>query len=153
MTMVAVEMLAPAAALVLWSLIVLFWAVITRFSAFAKQGVSISSEEARGRRGADLNGVLPDKTMWKSHNYDHLMENPTIFYPAVIILALVGATQLDVGLAWAYVILRIVHSLWQGLVNTLPVRATLFSLTNVCLLILAIRAVMATMGAVLGGAS
>jgi hypothetical protein len=85
--------------------------------------------------------------MWKSHNYTHLMEQPTIFYPAVIILAIMGASSLDVGLAWAYVALRIVHSLWQATVNRLPVRASLFFVSSFILIALAIRALLATLSA------
>ena len=85
--------------------------------------------------------------MWKSHNYTHLMEQPTIFYPAAIILAIMGATSLDVGLAWAYVAIRIVHSLWHALVNRIPVRASLFFISTLVLIALAIRALMATLAA------
>jgi hypothetical protein len=145
--MVSLEMLAPAAVLVLWSLVVLFWMVVTRFGAFGKMGVNLGSGDSAGKRGTDLNGVLPDKVMWKAHNYDHLMEQPTIFYPTVIILALTGPDPLDIGLAWAYVAIRVVHSFWQGMVNTIPVRIVLFTASTVCLLVLAIRAVIATLGA------
>jgi hypothetical protein len=105
----------------------------------------------RGGRGQDLEGVLPDSVQWKSHNYTHLLEQPTLFYATVVILALTSFSPLDVTLAWAYVGLRIVHSLWQALVNTVPVRFTLFNLSTVCLLVLAIHAVMATISA--GGAA
>jgi len=92
-----------------------------------------------------LNGVLPDKVMWKSHNYSHLLEQPTIFYPAVIILAMMGATATDIALAWGYVALRIAHSLWQATVNKIPMRFALFLLSTLCLVALALRAVMATL--------
>ncbi|MDE2435914.1 MAG: MAPEG family protein [Sphingomonadales bacterium] len=133
------RMLAPAAALVIWSLIMLLWIVFTRFPAMAKLGLTAGTAKPGGR-GQDLDGVLPDAVQWKSHNYTHLMEQPTIFYPTVVILAIVGPTSLDVTLAWAYVAIRIVHSLWQSLVNRLPVRITLFTLSTVCLLILALHA-------------
>ena len=81
----------------------------------------------------------------KSHNYAHLMEQPTIFYPTVVILAVMGAGAIDVALAWAYVAIRIVHSLWQATVNRIPVRFTLFLIATVCLLVLAVRAVMVTL--------
>lgn len=57
-----------------------------------------------------------------------------------VILALTGATKIDVLLAWGYVGLRIVHSLWQAIVNTIPVRFTLFVVSTALLLALAIRA-------------
>lgn len=133
------QMLAPAATLVLWSLIMLVWTAITRFGAFKKAGVDIKTAPPGGR-GQNLEGVLPDSVQWKSHNYAHLMEQPTIFYPTVVILALMGANAGDVAFAWAYVALRIVHSLWQSTVNKIPVRFTLFILSTICLLLLAIHA-------------
>ena len=97
-----------------------------------------------------LEGVLPDRTNWKAHNYTHLMEQPTIFYPAVVILALAGAGALDVQLAWAYVAIRVVHSLWQGTVNRVPVRAMMFMVSSVILGILGVRALLATLAAAPG---
>ena len=138
------QMLAPAAVLVLWTLIMLVWVALTRFSGMAKAGVDIRTTPPGGR-GVNLDGVLPDSVQWKSHNYTHLVEQPTIFYATVVILTIMGAGALDVMLAWAYVAIRIVHSLWQATVNKLPVRFSLFSLATACLLVLAVRAVMATL--------
>ena len=83
--------------------------------------------------------------MWKAHNFTHLMEQPTIFYPVVIILALAGPTIGDARLAWAYVALRVVHSIWQATINTIPVRASLFFISTFVLIALAVRAVIATL--------
>jgi hypothetical protein len=75
------------------------------------------------------------------------MEQPTIFYAVVAILAIAGAgAGINAQLAWAYVIIRIAHSLWQALVNTVPVRFSLFLVSTGCLLVLAINAVRATIG-------
>ena len=133
------KMLAPAAVLVLWSLIMLTWTAATRLPAMKKLGTDLKTA-APGGRGQNLEGVLPDSVQWKSHNYAHLMEQPTIFYPTVVILALTGATAGMVMIAWAYVALRIAHSLWQATVNTIPVRFSLFILSTICLLLLAIHA-------------
>jgi hypothetical protein len=141
------EILAPAALLVLWSLLVMSWMSVTRFGA-VKQ---VPREKLRdlprvGGRGQDLERVLPAPANWASHNYTHLMEQPTLFYAAVAILAIVGqGTGLNLILAWAYTILRIVHSLWQILVNTVRVRMLLFAASSGCLVILAINAVRATL--------
>lgn len=43
-------------------------------------------------RGNDLDGVLPAEMQWKTHNYNHLMEQPTIFYALVGIFVIGGAT-------------------------------------------------------------
>jgi hypothetical protein len=72
----------------------------------------------RGTRGGALEGIIPDEANWKAHNYNHLMEQPTIFYAIVIALILMGFDHpINVYLAWAYVGLRVVHSLIQATVN------------------------------------
>lgn len=139
--------LAPTAMLVLWSMIVLAWVTITRFAAISRlpkdqlRGLSTA-----GTRGPDLERVLPDQANWKSHNYTHLMEQPTVFYAAVVILALAGAgTGINAALAWSYTVVRVVHSIWQGTTNRLPVRMGLFTVSSVCLIALSVNAVRATL--------
>jgi hypothetical protein len=135
---------APAIVLVLWSLVMLGWLAITRLPAMAKAGIALAS--VVGARGVNLEGVVPDKVNWKAHNYAHLMEQPTLFYATVIILGVIGQGDgLNLQLAWAYVILRIAHSLVQATWNRVIVRFTLFSLATVALLMLAVRAAMATL--------
>jgi hypothetical protein len=138
------SILTPAAVLVVWSMVVMWWMMITRFGAFGAAKVDLKKAPPGGR-GQDLEGVLPPQVNWKAHNYTHLMEQPTLFYAAVLILALSGAAALDVRLAWGYVLLRIVHSIWQATVNRVPIRASLFFLSSIFLMILAVRALLATM--------
>ncbi|MFM9978947.1 MAG: MAPEG family protein [Sphingomonadaceae bacterium] len=140
-------MLAPAAALVLWTMIVLLWMTATRFPALMKLDAGGVASAAPGGRYQDVEHRIDPRVNWKSHNYTHLMEQPTVFYPAVIILHLAdAATPLNLTLAWSYVGLRIAHSLWQALVNRIPVRIALFSLSSVCLLALAVNAARVTLG-------
>ncbi len=139
--------LAPAAVLVLWSLIMLSWLAVTRLPAMSKAGIDLKTAPPGGR-GIDLEPVLPAKLNWISHNYTHLMEQPTLFYAVVGILALTGAGNgLNLTLAWGYVGLRIVHSLWQALINVTSIRFLIFLLSTICLFTLAINAVRATLGA------
>lgn len=138
------SILAPAAVLVLWSLIMLFWMAFTRLPAASKLAPKGTPTPA-GLRGQDLDPLLPPSVAWKSHNYAHLMEQPTIFYATVFILFLAGAaTPMIVGFAWAYVILRIIHSIYQATINVVMVRFTLFLLSTLCLLFMAVHAVLAT---------
>jgi hypothetical protein len=139
--------LAPAAVLVLWSLIMLMWMALTRFPAIAKSGMDIKNTPPGGR-GVDLETVLPPNVNWKSHNYAHLMEQPTIFYATVAVLALSGAGDgTNLTLAWSYTGLRIVHSIWQATVNTImPVRLGLFIVSTICLFVMAVNAVRITLG-------
>lgn len=134
--------LAPAAALAVWTLVMLTWMASLRLPALAK--LKMPKEKARGARGSDLDGVLPAELQWKAHNYNHLTEQPTVFYAACVILAIAGATSFDVYLAWAYLALRIVHSLWQAMVNSIPVRLGIFTISSIILGVLAVRALLAT---------
>jgi len=137
------QILAPAAVLVVWSMVMMFWMAATRLPALKKAGIDLGARP--GGRGQDLEGQLDPKTNWPAHNYSHLMEQPTIFYPTVVILAIMGAGAVDVTLAWAYVVLRIAHSVWQATVNKVPLRFLLFMLSSIALVALAIRAAMATL--------
>jgi hypothetical protein len=131
--------LAPAAVLVLWSLVMLAWLALTRFPAMRRAGIDLTI--LVGSRGVDLQGVIPDRANWPAHNYAHLMEQPTIFYATVVILALNGAGDgLNLLLAWTYVLLRIVHSIVQAIWNRVAVRFTVFSLSTAALVVLAIEA-------------
>ena len=94
-----------------------------------------------GGRGSDLEGIVPAKTQWKAHNYNHLHEQPLLFYAVTVILSLTGGTSdLTWGLAWAYVVVRVVHSIWQSTINSVPVRFGLFLLGSIILTILAVMA-------------
>jgi hypothetical protein len=116
--------LLPAATLVAWSLIVWVWMLATRVPAMQK--ARIHPEKAKHTRSA-VYDVLPSEVRQVADNYNHLMEQPTIFYALVMVLAVSGeATDLDAGLAWAYVGLRIVHSLWQNMRNVVMIRFDLF---------------------------
>ncbi|MGV3511669.1 MAG: MAPEG family protein [Novosphingobium sp.] len=137
------QILTPAAVLVLWSIVMLFWMAGTRLPALTRMGGLGKAKP--GGRGQDLEGVLPDEINWKAHNYSHLMEQPTLFYATVAILAIMGPASLDVMLAWGYVAVRIVHSIWQATVNRVPVRFSLFVLSTFCLIALALRALGATL--------
>jgi hypothetical protein len=132
--------LAPVVALVAWTLVVMFWMLVSRMREFRRLGINISNIPA-GSRGVDLEGRAEPRAQWKSHNYNHLMEQPTIFYAIVITLALMGMDQpINVWLAWGYVGLRIIHSLIQGTVNIVRFRLPVFGLASLCLIGLTVHA-------------
>lgn len=140
------ELLAPAAVLALWTLIVLLYMFVVRFGAFKVANIDLSKVPPGGR-GQDLETVLPKPSLWPAHNYTHLLEQPTLFYPVVILLTLLdAANQTNIVLAWAYVALRVVHSIWQIKVNTIPVRASIFLISTAVLVVLAVNAVRAALG-------
>jgi hypothetical protein len=125
--------LAPVVALVAWSLIVMLWMVVTRIPAMRRAGIDFPSRV--GGRGVNLEGVIPDEVNWKAHNYQHLMEQPTIFYAIAIALALMDfGGGINLWLAWAYVGLRVIHSLIQATYNRVWHRTTVFGLYSLCLI-------------------
>jgi hypothetical protein len=131
--------LGPVVALVAWTLVVMTWMAVTRISAMKKAGIDLRSRV--GGRGLNLEGVIPDEVNWKAHNYQHLVEQPTLFYAVALTLALMGMGYgINLWLAWAYVIFRILHSLIQCTVNIVKYRLTMFALGSLCLLGLTVHA-------------
>jgi hypothetical protein len=126
--------LAPVVALVAWTILVMLWMVLTRFAEFKRLGITFANIPP-GARGVDLEGRADPHAMWKSHNYTHLVEQPTIFYAIALALALMNfGGGINYWLAWGYVGFRIVHSLVQGTINIVPIRFTLFLLSTLCLI-------------------
>lgn len=131
--------LAPVVALVAWTLVMQIWLYVARFPAMKRAGISLKGRV--GGRGAQLDGVIDDQAQWKAHNYNHLLEQPTLFYAIALSLALMQfGGGINLWLAWAYVILRIAHSLVQATVNIVRIRFLFFSLASLCLLGLTVHA-------------
>jgi len=136
---VASAILQPVVALVLWSFVMWAWLYATRIPAVQAARAPMPP----GTTAAELNAHLPPRVRWKADNYNHLMEQPTLFYAVALTLALAGAgAGLNLWLAWAYVGLRVVHSLIQALSNAILVRFGVFMAGSVVLLALAARAAM-----------
>jgi len=127
--------LAPVTALLLWSCVIFAWLYATRIPAMRRAGISLKGRV--GTRGSSLDGVVPDRVQWVSHNYNHLMEQPTIFYAVAIAAAMIGRGDgLNLWLAWIYVGLRIVHSLIQVTTNRVKYRGSVFGLMALVLVLL-----------------
>jgi hypothetical protein len=130
-------MLAPVIALAAWTAVIWGWMYATRIPAIIAMRMRLDPLAPRGEQMA----TLPARVRWKADNYNHLMEKPTQFYAVALALAVLGdASPWSVGLAWTYVLLRVVHSLWQVLVNTIQVRFALFSVSSLVLFALIFRA-------------
>jgi hypothetical protein len=137
------ELLLPAAVLVVWTMVMGIWMFSDRMKMFKRHNINL--DEHPGARGVDLARMVGPKEDWPAHNYAHLLEQPTIFYAAVMILALSAFSALDVALAWAYVAIRIVHSIFQATVNKVPVRGMIFGLSSIVMTVLAVRALLAVL--------
>lgn len=132
--------LQPVIVLVLWSMVMWAWLYATRLPAMIQARTKLDPSLPRDI----MMGGLPPRVRWKADNYNHLMEQPTLFYATALTLALVGQGDgLNLVLAWAYVALRVVHSLIQALINVIMLRFTVFMVASVVLVLLAARAAMA----------
>lgn len=126
----ATPMLAPVIALVIWSAIVWGWMYATRIPAIIEARMRLDPMAPRGEQMA----TLPATVRWKADNYNHLMEQPTLFYATAISLAvLADQSASSLALAWGYVGLRVLHTLVQALWNNIQVRFAVFSISSLVL--------------------
>ncbi|HEX5279211.1 MAG TPA: MAPEG family protein [Micropepsaceae bacterium] len=132
----ASPILAPVVALVLWTFVMWAWLYATRIPAITRLKIKFDPH----RPSSEFMAQIPARVRWKADNYNNLMEQPTLFYAVALTLAFIGAGDgLNLILAWAYVVLRVVHSLIQALVNIVIWRFAIFMLGSVVLLALAVR--------------
>ncbi len=115
------------------------WMVSVRLPAM--RGAGVDMRKLVGSKASDADRSLPPSAQWKAHNYNHLTEQPTVFYAITLVLALAGTGDgLNAWLAWAYVALRVAHSLVQATVNRVWWRFRLFGASTLVLAALTIRA-------------
>ena len=140
--MIGMEILKPVAVLAAWTMVMWVWMYATRIPAMGKAG--IDSKTLVGGTGKSLDEVLPGSVQWIAHNYNHLHEAPTVFYAVALLLALVGQGDgLNAQIAWAYVALRVLHSLVQAIGNRVIVRFFIFALSSLCLIALVVHSLAA----------
>jgi hypothetical protein len=140
--------LGPVVALAAWTMIMWIWMYATRLPAMSRAG--IDATKIVGSTGGGLRDVLiakgEEKASWVADNYNHLHEAPTVFYAICLVLAMVGqGDNLNATIAWAYVALRVAHSLVQILSNRVVVRFGLFALSSLALIMLVVHAVMSVL--------
>ena len=140
--MIGMAILQPVVALAAWTMVMWFWLYGTRIPALSAAKVDPDDLVHDTTKGLDQ--ILPPQVQWKAHNYNHLHEAPTVFYAVAIVLAIIGEGDgLNAQIAWAYVALRVVHSLIQATINKVQLRFMVFALSSIVLMALVARAAMA----------
>lgn len=138
--MIGADILQPVVALLAWTMVMWGWMYAVRLPAMTKAG--IKPDDARDT--STLGAALPAEAQWPAHNYNHLHEAPTLFYAVAIVLAILGAGDgLNTVIAWAYVALRVLHSLVQATINRVAIRFALYSLSSLALIALILHAAIA----------
>jgi hypothetical protein len=126
----------PMLALIGWTFLMFFWLGyqrVPKLIANAKKGTPPP------KRTQDISG-LPDKAVWAADNYNHLHEQPVLFYALCVYSHLVGvADPINIGLAWGYVLVRIVHSIIQCTQNVVLWRFRVFLLGSFLLIAMLVR--------------
>jgi hypothetical protein len=142
--MIQADILKPMAVLAMWTMIMWVWMYATRIPAINKLPKPTGENADQGWTGAMLENILPREVQWKAHNYNHLHEAPTVFYAVALALAMIGSGDgMNAKIAWVYVALRIVHSVFQATVNKVAPRFILFALSSLALFALCLHLLIA----------
>ncbi len=136
------DILHPVVALAVWTMVMWVWMYVTRIPAMTAAKVDPDSLVQQGAK--KLADLLPAKVQWKADNYNHLHEAPTVFYAVALVLAFIGqGNGLNATIAWAYVFLRVIHSIFQATTNKVMIRFIIFALSSLALMALVLHAYLA----------
>jgi len=114
-----IALLTPVFVLILWTF------TIFLILAFGRIRFTRNPQDAAHTK--DLKGTLPDWVERAADNYNHLFEQPVAFYAITISIALMdNYDPLMIQLAWAFVVLRVIHSLVQLTFNVVLLRFVIF---------------------------
>lgn len=137
--MKAAAILQPAVALMVWTMVMWVWMYATRIPAM--NAAKLDPDSLARDPSRTLDDILPASIQWKAHNYNHLHEAPTLFYAVCLTLAVAGlGNGMSAKVAWAYVGLRVLHSIVQATVNKVMLRFILFTLSTFVLMALVYHA-------------
>jgi hypothetical protein len=140
--MIGMDILQPVVVLAAWTMVMWAWMYATRIPSMTQ--AKFTDEELSKLTTAKMDEILPTHVQWKAHNYNHLHEAPTVFYAVAVILAITGQGDgWAARLGWAYVALRVIHSLVQAIANKVILRFQVFVLSSLVLIALIALAALA----------
>lgn len=133
----ATDLLRPAFLLAAWTLVITTWMMVTRIPTMAKLRIDPQDAADTSR----LNDLLPHEVQRVARNYNHLFEQPTLYYAVVLMIAAIGAVDsIHVACSWAFMGLRVVHSCVQATIDVVPIRFGIFLISWVVLAVMILRA-------------
>ncbi len=120
--------LMPMLALIAWTMLVLLLIPYVRIKAVRNAVVS------PGDFRYGESSKVPPQLCLPNRNYMNLLELPMLFYIASLTMVVTGtATPTLLALGWAYVGLRVVHSVIHIAYNNVIHRLIAFTLSNIAL--------------------
>lgn len=139
----SLDMLKPVFAMALLTMFVALWMLFTRIPAMMR----LKIDPQQGQDTGKLREHLPHEVNRVSNNYNHLFEQPTLFYALCISLAVLDYVDaFFVYAAWAFVALRFCHTLVQGLFDIVMIRFYLFIASWLVLMLMIVRACLRVFG-------
>lgn len=128
-------MLLPLLAQVFLTLVVWFYLYALRLPEIRNKGIDVRDLKDR----AESHRLLPVSAA-ASNNLKNLFEMPVLFYAAVLLtLVMMIQDPLLVGLSWAFVALRAVHSFIHCTYNNVSHRFVAYALSCLALVFMWIR--------------
>lgn len=113
------ELLAPVFALILWTFVI--------FLIMAYGRVRFLKNPQDAAHTKNVKNVGPEWLERAVDNYNHLFEQPVAFYAVTISTAIVNNfDSILIQFAWAFVFIRIIHSIIQLSINLVVLRFCLF---------------------------
>ena len=123
------EILYPMFGMIFVTAIVMMLLYISRIQALSNRSKNpnrLPNEVAR--HSDEIRKYMTPRNRFITENYNHLFEQPVAFYAVTLSIALINNFDiLVVQLAWAYVLIRVIHSLVQLTINIVLVRFFLFA--------------------------
>jgi len=127
------QILIPGFVLVGWTFLVNVQHYLTQQRAAKKRDVEY-------RFFKTYQGDAPNYLHQSREHYKNLFQQPVLFYFIILGSAVTGAaTGWDIGLAWAYVTVRVIHSIIRETTNYVPHRLRVFGIAFFVLVALWVR--------------
>ena len=133
------EILEPVISMTILTFGMMIWMYATRIPAskyIEKKGIDLQDLS----HPSNLGGVFPSKVERVADNYNHLFEQPTVFYAiSFCIWGLNLTNDFFLFCAWSYFAIRLIHSVFQATYNLVWIRFGLFMLSWILLAMMIIR--------------
>ena len=142
MTMPTTELALPMLAMMVLTLLVWLYMFVVRVGFAQKNKLDIE----QFKTPADVQALIPGDESASSNNFKNLFELPVIFYALCLYLTVtLQVDSLYVNCAWAFVVLRVLHSLIHCSYNKVAHRFAVYILSSIALWVMVVRAFLSAM--------
>lgn len=130
------NILYPMFGMILLSCVVVIVFYLSRLVPVIKNFGNLES----ARYSDEFRSQLPVSLKNITANYNHIFEQPTLYYAVIIYIYLMQHVDItNIILAWSYVALRLMHTIIQFTINNVSLRVIPFILSGLCLIIIIMR--------------